>query len=199
MSTPSVASIARHHHNIQHIPNYLDDCLKRSDGLAAGHSDLTNFQTMADAMKLPLAPKKIEGPITPFKFLGIELDCMEIEARLPQQDLKRENAWLAHYCNTSEQQRNALKLSLFFVILCFCYSSRPHLSVLPVWFDENKNSLGVCLNNSWMTCEPEKNFWSRIIGNLCLSTLPCVKAQVSRSVQTAQTLGGVPHVLDMST
>ncbi|KAJ1190327.1 hypothetical protein NDU88_007065 [Pleurodeles waltl] len=50
---------------------------------------LTQFQSMAKVFGAPLAPEKTEGPSTCLVFLGIQLDTVKMEARLPQEKVMK--------------------------------------------------------------------------------------------------------------
>ena len=47
------------------------------------------FIQLCDSRRIPLAPKKIEGPSTSLYFLGIQLDTAHMEIKLPEEKLSR--------------------------------------------------------------------------------------------------------------
>ena len=70
------------------ILHYLDDFL-----IVAGcHRDcdkgLRTLRWVFNELKVLLAPHKVEGPATTLTFLGIELDSVAAELRLPQAKLR---------------------------------------------------------------------------------------------------------------
>lgn len=79
----AVAHIAKVQGNIDDLVNYLDDFLLVSPGSRKSAIDLQSFQNLAADIGLPLAPEKMDGPAHVLTFLGIELDCLNLEARLP--------------------------------------------------------------------------------------------------------------------
>ena len=69
---------------IAHSIHYLDDYF------FCGPSDSVSCQLALDTavplcqrLGLPVAPDKVEGPVTIITFLGIELDSVALEIRLP--------------------------------------------------------------------------------------------------------------------
>jgi len=52
-----------------------------------GRTLLNNLLAILDALRLPVAPKKLEGPITKPTFLGIELEIEAIVRCLPPDKL----------------------------------------------------------------------------------------------------------------
>lgn len=67
--------------------HYLDDFLivhSSSSGCAA---DLTKFQALCSELNVPLAPDKTFGPSNTLTFLGIEIDTIKEEVRLPKDKL----------------------------------------------------------------------------------------------------------------
>ena len=44
---------------------------------------------MCQGLGIPLAVEKVEGPSTNLEFLGIQLDTVRMEARLPEEKLHR--------------------------------------------------------------------------------------------------------------
>ena len=73
--------------NSDNIIHYLDDfcgCDKDKKGaLSLLEKSLETFETLG----VPIAPEKIEGPSTKIKFLGLEVDTIAMEIRLPEDKL----------------------------------------------------------------------------------------------------------------
>ena len=57
-------------------------------------SDLNNFLSLCDRLRVPIAHEKTEGPFTTLQFAGITLDTINMEARLPDERLQKCNAQL---------------------------------------------------------------------------------------------------------
>ena len=66
----------------------LDDFLFVQPTAERTARDLKTFTTLCDDLAIPLAPHKTEGPDTTLTFLGIELDTLAMQARLPKDKLQ---------------------------------------------------------------------------------------------------------------
>ena len=80
----SLQWILQHTCHLPHVLHYLDDFLDiagPNQELAETHHDL--ILDMFKYLHVPVAPEKIEGPATCLTFLGIELDTVALEMRLP--------------------------------------------------------------------------------------------------------------------
>ncbi|XP_065182584.1 uncharacterized protein LOC135813415 [Sycon ciliatum] len=58
--------------------------------------------------RVPLAPDKVEGPAQVLSFLGIELDCGRLEARLPDTKLQDLRTLLDQYVNRGDMTQREL-------------------------------------------------------------------------------------------
>lgn len=75
---------------VQWVAHYIDDFITM--GAASLGQCATNFTLMHAAcvqMGLPVEPDKNKGPTTALTFLGIELDSVAMEMRLPPEKLTR--------------------------------------------------------------------------------------------------------------
>lgn len=72
-----------HHAGVKHIVNYLDDFLGIDTSQRQALVGMKKCDDMGEETKIPYAPEKREGPATALIFLGIELDCRILQARLP--------------------------------------------------------------------------------------------------------------------
>ena len=78
------------HHGVEHLWHYLDDFL--TCGKPGTDECLGSLQTMVEICRnlgVPLAIEKLEGPATCLTFLGIVIDTILQELRLPEDKLKR--------------------------------------------------------------------------------------------------------------
>ena len=99
-------SWALHHEGIRNFVHYLDDFLLW--GPADSQSCARNLQTTVDLcsrLGFPVAPQKTVGPSNVITFLGIELDSVAQEVRLPVEKLRRLRETLLRF----ERKRNASK------------------------------------------------------------------------------------------
>lgn len=71
------------------VVHYLDDFLfMEPPGHRACGRALQGFRQLAQALGVPLAEDKTEGPTTHLCFLGIEIDSVAGECRLPQEKVR---------------------------------------------------------------------------------------------------------------
>ena len=76
--------ILHHHFAIEHSFHYLDDFFLAGAGNSSACStSLAHMLSLCDLLGIPLKPDKIVGPTTTMTFLGIELDTVAQQARLP--------------------------------------------------------------------------------------------------------------------
>ena len=93
---------------IQRVIHYLDDFLfagpPGSDACAAA---LRTAVPLCSRLGLPVAPNKVAGPDTSLTFLGIEIDTIRQELRLPQDKISKLKAmlkeWHGRRCPTKRQ------------------------------------------------------------------------------------------------
>ena len=75
---------------VHHILHYLDDFLVLGpprSGVCMAALDV--MMSICQSLGVPLAADKIAGPAMSLVFLGIELDSVRMEARLPDEKLTR--------------------------------------------------------------------------------------------------------------
>lgn len=78
-----------HNHSIPYVMHYLDDYLTLAQSLSDCASNLHTIKAVFAHLGVPLAEEKVEGPSTTISFLGIILDSVQLEARLPPDKLTR--------------------------------------------------------------------------------------------------------------
>ena len=81
--------IDRHKLGIPGILHILDDFFIIERDRASCSNSLSNFLRTCDDLGVPMAPEKTVGLSTTLSFAGIELDTLEMEARLPQKKLDK--------------------------------------------------------------------------------------------------------------
>ena len=79
--------ILRHNYSLKVVMHYLDDFLTLASSELECASHLRNLQTAFAHTGVPLAEEKLEGPSTSMCFLGVTLDSVLLEARLPNDKL----------------------------------------------------------------------------------------------------------------
>ncbi|XP_071948885.1 uncharacterized protein [Antedon mediterranea] len=85
----AVCWIASNVYNIHNILHLLDDFLVIESPTANAQSTKIRFLDMFKTLGIPLSEKKTEGPSTSLEYLGIYLDSINMEARLPTEKIAR--------------------------------------------------------------------------------------------------------------
>ena len=81
-----IASSKLHIRNISHV---LDDFLLPARDKAVGQAQMSSFISMCADIGIPIAPDKTVQPTQVITFLGLELDSVAMEVRLPVHKLNR--------------------------------------------------------------------------------------------------------------
>ena len=101
---------------IGNVLHYLDDFFFCAATASAVAEALGIALPLCTSLGLPVAPQKVEGPSTTITFLGIQLDTVEQEIRLPRQKLIRlqgiVDGWTRKKCATKHQLSDQAALSL---------------------------------------------------------------------------------------
>ena len=115
---------------VQWVVHYIDDFI------TLGSPDSTECEENASTMHvacarvgLPVEPEKDEGPATTISFVGIELDSVAMEIRLPQEKLKRLNDELSAWRGKKACKKREL-LSLIGLLSHACKAVRAGRSFL---------------------------------------------------------------------
>ena len=75
---------------ISYLGHYLDDFVTAGRPLSEEcHTNLALLLELCDLLGFPMASDKREGPTTCLIFLGVELDTVKLELRLPTENLTR--------------------------------------------------------------------------------------------------------------
>ena len=78
------------HQGVSYLLHYLDDFLTMGNPHSSEcHHNVTTMKQVCQLLRVPLATEKVEGPSTCLEFLGILLDTIWMEARLPEDKLSR--------------------------------------------------------------------------------------------------------------
>ena len=96
--------------NIVDLAHYLDDFIFWSADLATCQRTLDLAIHTATRLGLPVEPAKVEGPATTLTFLGIEIDTVSMELRLPQTKLTRLKCTLAEWCSKKSTSKHDLQV-----------------------------------------------------------------------------------------
>lgn len=85
----AICWIAKHNVGIDNLLHLLDDFLVVDSPLADGQETMQRFLAIFHTLNIPLALHKTEGPCTELEYLGVCLDSVNMEARLPLQKIVR--------------------------------------------------------------------------------------------------------------
>ena len=100
--------ILRNNYNVQHVLHLLDDFL------TIDNPDYLSERTMAistlvfNKLNIPLSVHKTAGPATVLEYLGVVLDSIQMEARLPLDKVKRISSLLETFINRSSCTKREL-------------------------------------------------------------------------------------------
>ena len=93
----AVEWIARHKLSIEFILHLLDDFLIIVPSYEVCSQSLDLFLSLCSYLGIPMAPEKTVGPSTTLSFVGIELDSISMEARLPHDKIKKCTTLISHF------------------------------------------------------------------------------------------------------
>ena len=107
--------------------HYLDDFLVLGppDQPVCAEALATTL-AVCEELGFPVAEDKTEGPSTTFTFLGIEIDTLQLQLRLPQDKLLRLTSTIASWMRLSDQQtpcRSATKRDLLSLVGLLCHAA----------------------------------------------------------------------------
>ena len=94
---------------ISHLLHYLDDFLilgPPASNVCQQHLDAV--KQVCDMLGVPLALEKVEGPTTCLSFLGITLDTVNMEARLPEEKLQRIQLLVAEWLDKKKATKRRI-------------------------------------------------------------------------------------------
>ena len=74
--------------------NVIDDFLLLAHSVEQCHHDIMAYVSLCKQIGVPLAPSKTVGPSSSIPFLGIILDAVHMEARLPDDKLEKARSLL---------------------------------------------------------------------------------------------------------
>lgn len=91
----AVVWIAINNYGIQHMLHLLDDFLTIDDPSYDSDRTMALLSMIFNKLKIPLSRKKTTGPTCVIEYLGIILDSVKMEARLPQEKIERIVAFIS--------------------------------------------------------------------------------------------------------
>ena len=72
---------------VKNLLHYLDDFVFVSKTLSLAKANMQVLVDTFECLGVPLEPSKLEGPATSLLFLGIEVDTIKLQIRLPSDKL----------------------------------------------------------------------------------------------------------------
>jgi hypothetical protein len=85
----AVCYIAEYNYNIKNILHLLDDFLTVDLPNAIAERTMAIMTMIFNKLNIPIAAHKTVGPVTCLEYLGIVLDTVKFEARLPMDKVNR--------------------------------------------------------------------------------------------------------------
>lgn len=79
----AISWIARYQYHIANVLHLLDDFLVVEPPGANASETMSTFLDIFHRLNIPIAMHKTEGPVTSLEYLGVQLDTVRMEARLP--------------------------------------------------------------------------------------------------------------------
>jgi hypothetical protein len=118
---------ARHRLGIPNVAHILDDFLIVTKSLSGGLAALAAF--MCVKLGVPLVAAKTVGPYPVLPFVGIELDTILMEARLPPDKLEKCRKMLVEFMSMKKATRRELQslIGLLNFAVCVVAPGRPFL------------------------------------------------------------------------
>ena len=101
--------ILQHNYHIAHLLHYLDDYLIGGPPSSAEcHTSLRTMLSVCEQLGFLIAEEKIDGPTTSITFLGIQIDSIKRELRLPLDKLQALRTELTRWLQTRKTTKRSL-------------------------------------------------------------------------------------------
>ena len=135
----AVERIAKNILNIHDIIHILDDFLMIGPPASAKCSNyLSSFLNLCKKVGIPIKADKTVNPTTCITFMGLELDSLKMEARLPQEKLIKARQLLNKYSNKRKIKLRELQSLIGYLNFC-CSVVPPGRCFLRRLIDKTKN------------------------------------------------------------
>lgn len=112
--------IAENNYGITDILHLLDDFLTVDDPDSIAERTMALLTQIFGSLNIPLSPTKTEGPSVVIEYLGIILDSINMEARLPQEKIDR----ILSYLDTMVHRGKCTKRELLVLLGHLNFASR---------------------------------------------------------------------------
>ena len=100
--------ILRNNYNVQHVLHLLDDFLTIDNPDYLSERTMAILTLVFNKLNIPLSVHKTTGPATVLEYLGVVLDSIQMEARLPLDKIKRISSLLETFINRSSCTKREL-------------------------------------------------------------------------------------------
>lgn len=124
MLSRSICWIAKHNYNINVIFHLLDDFLTVDRPTDCGERTMALLSLIFNKLSIPLSKKKTVGPSCVLEYLGIVLDTVNMQARLPQDKVNRITDFITLILSKKSCTRKELEQLLGHLNFATSYSSR---------------------------------------------------------------------------
>lgn len=112
--------IALKHMRASHVTLFLDDFLLAATSYKKCKADLDNFIEFCYMTGVPISKKKTFEPATTMEFLGITLDTIAQQARLPQEKVAKALEMLSSLEHRKKVSLKELQSLIGFLNFCCC-------------------------------------------------------------------------------
>lgn len=96
--------VAKNKLQLPDIIHILDDFLIIDKSLDTFSAKLNRFLQFCHELGVPMAEEKTVGPAHVLTFVGIELDCLKHEARLPQEKVEKCESLYYNFCHVKKSR-----------------------------------------------------------------------------------------------
>jgi hypothetical protein len=160
----AVCWIAENNFHIQHILHLLDDFLVIVPLDEDGNLVMDTFLGIFESLGIPLSQKKMVGPVTVLEYLGIVLDSVKMEARLPKDKIARIQEILENFSKRSSCTKREL-LSLLGHLNFACRVIHPGRSFISYLIKLSTTVSKLSHHVSLKSCRSDLQMWLLFLKN----------------------------------
>ena len=106
------------------VIHVLDDFLVLAESQDKCGTDLQAFIIMCSQLGVPLVPSKTVGPFTTLQFLGIVIDTVAMEVRLPDDKLLKARTLLRSFLARHKVTLREIQSNWIITVLLLCHKVR---------------------------------------------------------------------------
>jgi hypothetical protein len=161
----AICWIAKHNYNIETIFHVLDDFLTLNRADYCAERTMAVLNMIFHRLRIPIAEHKTMGPSPVMEYLGIELDTIKMQARLPQNKVDR----IVEFLDTFLARKTCTKRELLQLLGHLYFASRVILAgrsfvsyLLSLSTTVKELHHHVHLNNS---CREDLRMWHKVLAH----------------------------------